>query len=107
MSAGFYRKDHLRKHTRSHESKRARDEAAHDGTNPAPLATAPTGPSAPLPAQAQQNTILPEITIHVSLYILFLYAFIGFFRNDVLVKFQTIQIYLYIKFKCIIYLFLT
>ncbi|CAD0199288.1 unnamed protein product [Chrysodeixis includens] len=49
--ASFYRKDHLRKHTRSHESKRARDEANGD-----------VAPAQPPPTTAN---IIPEITIHI------------------------------------------
>ncbi|XP_026317485.1 zinc finger and BTB domain-containing protein 14-like isoform X2 [Hyposmocoma kahamanoa] len=52
---GFYRKDHLRKHTRSHETKRARDEA--QGVTATDIDIKP--------AMSANNTIMPEITIHM------------------------------------------
>ncbi|XP_063361803.1 specificity protein transcription factor 3-like [Cydia amplana] len=61
---GFYRKDHLRKHMRSHESKRARDDAAEGGGGGVSASSTPTPASCPSPSPSN-NTILPEITIHV------------------------------------------
>ncbi|XP_047995044.1 zinc finger protein 853-like isoform X3 [Leguminivora glycinivorella] len=59
---GFYRKDHLRKHMRSHESKRLRDDAAEGAGAGAGVTVAPAPCASPAPGN---NTILPEITIHV------------------------------------------
>ncbi|XP_063618273.1 uncharacterized protein LOC134791227 [Cydia splendana] len=58
---GFYRKDHLRKHMRSHESKRLRDDAEGGGAG---AASTPSPAPCPSPS-AGNNSILPEITIHV------------------------------------------
>ncbi|XP_061713750.1 zinc finger protein 853-like isoform X4 [Cydia pomonella] len=60
---GFYRKDHLRKHMRSHESKRLRDDAAEGGAGGVAAAGAAPAPS-PAPSPGN-NSVLPEITIHV------------------------------------------
>uniref|UniRef100_S4P7N0 C2H2-type domain-containing protein n=4 Tax=Pararge aegeria TaxID=116150 RepID=S4P7N0_9NEOP len=62
---GFYRKDHLRKHTRSHEYKTARTH--HEGTTDTKTAQTanPTNNNVATNITANSNTILPEITIHV------------------------------------------
>ncbi|CAK1595877.1 unnamed protein product [Parnassius mnemosyne] len=59
---GFYRKDHLRKHARSHESKRARDEANHEQGEVKQTSNSTANITT---TNITNNTILPEITIHV------------------------------------------
>lgn len=63
---GFYRKDHLRKHTRSHDAKRARDAAmAVPAESMSSVLKEATGIVDVKPAGADNNIIMPEITIHV------------------------------------------